>query len=262
MQNEVSLRCTKSAKSSLWEMDVDLNLCYIKVLGCLITETAAMSSLLVEDKGTTRNAQDVTKTDADAIGSCSKSCCTARCYWLINEVLSTENLGKNDVICSLTAETNLVAKPTEKDPKPCCSQSLHVESHAKNGNEVDSEKGAQEAGCEAGKGQKNQKVAASVKKCKPVLSEKDITAVRTVQLVSFWYIFCIRTSVILHFPWNVSSTRAVPQAIPLEFDFLIGNISSILIIANSSCNFFFHLRGATFRATFRSRLSRYLKWTN
>ena len=87
--------------------------------------------------------------------------------------------------------------------------------------------------------------AENIKKPVPQLTPDDLKAVRTVLYICLWYFVCM-------FP-AIGVFSAQRQNSEPEASQLLGKLSQFLVMLNSTFNFFFYLRGNSFRSTFKSR---------
>ena len=90
------------------------------------------------------------------------------------------------------------------------------------------------------------------KKVAPVFSPEDIKAIRTLSYISLFFLFTKFTSTVLFMLKEnfLNSESSVAWKIFLE------NLAGVLIVSNHAFNFFFYLRGRSFRETFKA------KWWN
>ena len=95
----------------------------------------------------------------------------------------------------------------------------------------------------------DEKKAEKIQKPVPLLTPEDLKAVRTVLYISLCYFVCMFPAIVFF----------IAQRKSREFEFekeasqLLGQLPQFLIILNSTFNFFFYLRGNSFRRTFKSR---------
>ena len=83
----------------------------------------------------------------------------------------------------------------------------------------------------------------------PNLTPEDRQAVRTVLYICFWYFICMCSAV----GFLQAQSRATDRHLKVEVPELFSKVSHISVAINCSLNFFFYIRGASFRNTFKSR---------
>ena len=86
-------------------------------------------------------------------------------------------------------------------------------------------------------------------KGQPNLSLEDRKAIRSCQLICAWFLFCMIFGIPMSFMVNYADKDILGE----DGVLCIGVITRIIIYANHSFNFFFHLRGNNFRNTFKMR---------
>ena len=86
----------------------------------------------------------------------------------------------------------------------------------------------------------------------PVFSPEDIRAIRTLYYVSFFFLFTKFTSMVLFLLWE----NAFNSESSVAWKSFLENLAGVLIVSNHAFNFFFYLRGRSFKETFEA------KWWN
>ena len=107
-----------------------------------------------------------------------------------------------------------------------------------------------------GVGKKQTKVAEKgqekKEKVAPVFSPEDIRAIRTLYYVSLFFLFTKFTSMVLF----TLRENALNSESSVAWKGFLENLAGVLIVSNHSFNFFFYLRGRSFKETFEA------KWWN
>ena len=91
--------------------------------------------------------------------------------------------------------------------------------------------------------------AENINKLEPQLTPEDLKAVRTVLYICLCYFVCMFPAIVFFIAQRKSREFEVEK----EASQLLGQLSQLLIMLNSTFNFFFYLRGNSFRSTFKSR---------
>ena len=98
-------------------------------------------------------------------------------------------------------------------------------------------------------GTNDERKARKIKKPVPQLTPEDLRAVRTVLYICLWYFVCMFPAIGVFAAQRKSSESEVGK----ETSQRLEHFSQFLIMLNSTFNFFFYLRGNSFRSTFKSR---------